>query len=950
MSLENRSIFEVTNQSLAEWQKIAFKHFTDLYAEKSKKNLPVFALEHNFSRLHLEFISKQLLDDYVTHRVNKSYWLLWVIYATEIGYRYTGEEYWQSFEEKITNWDNHDREQIRSAFKEFIKRFNGIKPTGTWANHFSIIALPITHAILPIDLQFHFANLLYFTRYKFKNASVFNPKSVGSLLAAHSYFINSSRFKNFLQQEDLVGRIALSFLVDDSATNEFELLYPQTLKRIVANLEEQSIAKEWIEEAKREIKPKILGVTSAIRETETSESTRVNSFKKTSHTNPKLKLFQSEKNSCQVVVEIPRLTEMFDDPMLVSFLKNTRYQINGAKGNWLPAETLLYGSSKKKILHWPNDNNILKFEDSNATLDNLLTGFMLSKPPWLFKIGPDGIATEVLGKHLRPDKKYIALFPSETPGLSDIGTDVIIECENIIGKQLTLPKAISEQDAIKYKGFGFDILRTVRVWPAGLSARDWDGEGNSEWLTTDAPCFGIAHDFNVTQIQLQLNSFSLTLSPESTQQISFIHIDPLPAGKHVLKIKSISQSVLPSEGLIILNVREPVSWTPGVSSHNGMTIYLDPNNYNLDSFLKGETNLQLYGPESRVFAIQFDLIVENELLVPYKKQGLSFPFHSDILRAIRKDINGLQNISIARQAKLTITCDDIGSKEFLLTRPAKPLRWVRQVDHGIKFLRLIDETDNREKPQVLFFASARPDLGKDISDKNFLQKTEIKDVNGLFWARKEGYQDGTITTAIQTAHDFGSLSISPILQNSSGIPIFKQLRLIQMWYTSECFGLLARIHQNKIIEILIADLYTRISGLTWSKEEGKFINTLEFSAALDSMSSKISNRSMANVIRYRYSNMRQNEINVSREIQWFVGAAKRCNLNQNSSLVMAAINFASNPFQYIDDLENPGQSIIKAALDNDELMKAARFFVLCVSKVLDPYKDHSLLIPAGFKQ
>src|SRR3712207_7713201 len=53
----------------------------------------------------------------------------------------------------------------------FKRQFAGATPSGRWAEHFSIIAWPITHAILPRDLQQQLARILYDLRHSFSARS-----------------------------------------------------------------------------------------------------------------------------------------------------------------------------------------------------------------------------------------------------------------------------------------------------------------------------------------------------------------------------------------------------------------------------------------------------------------------------------------------------------------------------------------------------------------------------------------------------------------------------------------------------------------------------------------------------------------------------------------------------------------------------------------------------------
>ena len=94
------------------------------------------------------------------------HWLLWVVYASEAGYGYTGDEYWPSFERQTPNWQFHDRPKIKTWFARFQKSYSGVTPSGSWAEQFSIIAWPITHALLPRYLQWQFARLMYDLRFR----------------------------------------------------------------------------------------------------------------------------------------------------------------------------------------------------------------------------------------------------------------------------------------------------------------------------------------------------------------------------------------------------------------------------------------------------------------------------------------------------------------------------------------------------------------------------------------------------------------------------------------------------------------------------------------------------------------------------------------------------------------------------------------------------------------
>ena len=224
-------------------------HFRSLANTRERSGFPIFALEHGLNPAELEHINALLRARHRARLPLAPHRLLWVVLASEAGYGYTGDEYWPSFQEKIPTWQFHDRPKIKSWFTRFQESYGGVEPTGPWAEHFSIIAWPITHALLPRYLQRQFARLLYDLRFRLASGSSFDTGSIGRLLAGHVSHA-STRFREFLQQEELTGQIVVALLRRESA-GATELIHTPTLERIVADLEQVRSSREWLKETRR---------------------------------------------------------------------------------------------------------------------------------------------------------------------------------------------------------------------------------------------------------------------------------------------------------------------------------------------------------------------------------------------------------------------------------------------------------------------------------------------------------------------------------------------------------------------------------------------------------------------------------------------------------------------------------------------------------------------------
>src|SRR5262245_27615130 len=104
--------------TLTEWQARLHAHFQQLRSDRTREvgNEPVFALAHGLSEAELGDLAMALRQQVAEDDPSGGHWLAWVVYAAEMGYRYDGEEYWQTFEHKTPGWRNSYRSIIRGWF------------------------------------------------------------------------------------------------------------------------------------------------------------------------------------------------------------------------------------------------------------------------------------------------------------------------------------------------------------------------------------------------------------------------------------------------------------------------------------------------------------------------------------------------------------------------------------------------------------------------------------------------------------------------------------------------------------------------------------------------------------------------------------------------------------------------------------------------------------------
>src|SRR5262245_58973859 len=115
--------------TLQDWQKRLVAHFEALASARSTDaKRGVFVLEHGLDSTEVAAL-QECVRAAAAKGPDSSTPLPWLVYATELGYRYSGDEYWQTFEEETPGWAGiWDRNWLRNQFVWFHNRFRGVQP------------------------------------------------------------------------------------------------------------------------------------------------------------------------------------------------------------------------------------------------------------------------------------------------------------------------------------------------------------------------------------------------------------------------------------------------------------------------------------------------------------------------------------------------------------------------------------------------------------------------------------------------------------------------------------------------------------------------------------------------------------------------------------------------------------------------------------------------------
>jgi len=903
---------------LKEWQERMETHFAQLASARSQSGFPLFALEHGLTEDEVEEIGGLVRSRLAGDLWLASHWLVWVVYATELGYDYYGDEYWPSFEERTPQWrERGSRNQLRTWFSKFQTTYHGVKPSGQWADWFSIIAWPITHAILPKYLQGQFAKTLYDLRYRLARLEDLSSSVVGQFLAANAWEA-SSRFREFLQQEELAGRIVLALLSDREVEGQSPI-YPPTLQRLVSDLEQVQNAREWLKETRRFVADRLKGAGRGPGGTSTGRQGQHSGGKDDARAplgiRPTLMLRRSGTSTWSVVIDIPSFAGVARlYPELRAFLTRTRCKVAGTGDTWLPTGWLLSGAQRRVLKSWPGAGApLVNFERSNEILDHLIDSEtrLSAGPIWLCRIGADGLAREITGRIVRPGRKYILLSEAALPSGQPLLAPCSLDCDGINVSVLSMPDTLSSDNMSWLQRSGLQVARTIRIWPAGLPGRGWDGEGHSEWLTTEAPCFGIVHDYPLDAYSLRLNNGAETLIETcSVGSPVFVKIPPLPAGRHTLSVKArrgYRASAIPSspaaEGIVTLEVREPEPWIPGTTSHAGLAISLDPHDPSLDTFWEGDVGVSILGPAGHHVTCAISLATANGMELLSEQIGIfdlpvtAAEWLTRFSQFVKHEGRALAFLEAA-SGRFLIKADELGEYALRLERDVKPVRWVCRSINRLTTIRLIDDTGRDDAATCRFFSLRRPAESMSLGAENVLTGFQVPTPGGLFEAQHGEFLD-TMIVSTQIEGGFQGLVIEPDLHDLDGgtIQIRHILDLLRLWNEARLLGPLVGMRRSRVIDRLVNRLYSRLCGSRWAEAEAVYLSNPQSEPAMRQLERLVGGLPGFSVILRRdYERM---EAGTGPGTQWYAEVAARYQVCLEQGLCEFALQLASQPHQLL---------------------------------------------------
>ena len=834
--------------TLNDWQQKLGSHFSELHQlrlNQPSANPILYALEHDLTEVEVAELRQQIHEWLKYSGPAHRHFLAWAVYSAEIGYQYSGEEYWTTFCRLTPGWQDsqNNRDHIRTAFEEFHRKYSATRPQGTWAKHFTIICWPITHAILPKDFQRELAYALYELRGSFTPQLLRNPELLGQRIegaAANS----GARFREFTENHVLVGQIATALLLTEG-DKEKALILPSTLDRIAADLDKNQRSKDWLGDARRRADQiRIRGLSRTTEDDGTELVSATGSILTPRQKEilelglePKLFLRRTGPDTWAVQLELTDLTSLIQRfPGVRGVVAGQRCTIAGTKGTPLPRGALLYGRQVVALIRWPfSEELLINFECLDPDLKYLLTMECLLRPGprWLFKVSSDGaMAAHVKTGIVQPGSSYILI----SRNASDLAAPTlhcaaaVVNCEGISAVRLDVPDVLSKTYADELRDLSLATASEVQVAPVGVPAARWDDSGTAEWLSTDQPIIKISVDFEVLGVLLNLVGPSparLELNGVTTWPL-LIDLGKLNSGVYNLHVVVFRPGhPNPIFGRLQFTVREPKAWSGSIPTATPFSVQVSPAAPSLEEIWEEQAMVELLGPPDRKVEAEIKFysssspepILERtigSLVLPCPQ-----PCWSELWTAVTSDRQIQNTYDASTECELIFHCEELGRFVLRASRESSPVRWIVKQENSGYFLKLalLDDQAEASLAHYSFRSPAESSAMSGDPTTGF----RVSEGGGLFAAFTEKYRTSIIVPP--AIHSLKSLSVVVDIPQAtqSEADLDRHVAAFELWATARAVGSpFAAKRKTAALTALLDEIVRVLCGNEWSRFEHEY--------------------------------------------------------------------------------------------------------------------------------
>lgn len=792
-------------------------HFEELKAGRNRKTQgAVYVLEHPLTTTERVELTTQLKRACRTEPPSADHWLAWVVLATEVGYQFSGSDYWPRLEERIPTWIYSDRERLAGWFGRFAKEFGGAIPAGPWATQFRLIAWPITHAILPSDLQVQLSRAIHNARHALFDIDDQDDEDLGNAVA-NRWVPHGDRFERLLQRPGFVGML-VRLLMQRNAREQ--AIADHALTRIVDDVESHTEARTWLRDARAVCRPTARLVLPASRTTAAAPL------------RPRFSpdvVLQRESGRWSIFIQPGSAIGLLADaPQLANSLQRLRFSVEGNPNQAFSAKDLLCAKPRRRpLVAWPPVGKpLLTFLPATDTNATILTKDCIPVPRqrWVFRVRGDGDAWLQSTPTVSPGGRYV--IGALDPALPLPGTLLADQSAGLRLSELNVPEVIPDAEAEALRGFGIGVAKRTVVRPWGILPRMWREDGYAEYVLGDVMLWRIErdHEFNAVRVGVDREVARELPCPGSEPFV--LELSGLELGTHEITLttqaarRAGTVTTLQSMSSVSLqvNVRAPSVWRPGLLPREALAVTLSPDEPTLAQVLQGNADVAVEGAAEDT--LEASLMVTDGVGVRHSHPILrrrppisAQDWHHHLEAVLKESDLGLHALA-ATQAHLSIGSTHFGWHRAELVVVPQPIRW--SVNRQGRDFVIALATDGAERPEIVFYPREAPCQTHEILVDQVHRGVVGRD--GLYVARQAGTAMSLALSAPPAQLDLSQLQALGSV-NLEGVETTVLHSCLHRWSMAPSVGRLAASRHAQTISALRSRLVQKIAGSDWTTAE-----------------------------------------------------------------------------------------------------------------------------------
>jgi hypothetical protein len=481
---------------------------------------------------------------------------------------------------------------------------------------------------------------------------------------------------------------------------------------------------------------------------------------------------------------------------------------------------------------------LLKFERDDQQLDFLLRTECLLRPGpnWLFRIASDGLAYELRSLRVRAGERYILVTTGASLSPGTNVHSVHIACSGVSGVLIEVPNAIDSDFEDRLRRIGLSPAKSIEVWPAGLAAVTWDGEGHGEWLASERACLGIRSDHEITSLVVSMSDgidIPLELKSIDAGQTIFVELPQLPVGLHKVRVHTRDQSgaIEPLGDLdVMMRIREARPWAPAANPHGPLLVQIDPPNPTLEQLWEGHVEVSIAGPPGRQVRCRTSLFEADDTksIASIQLPPLALPIDKDewarhFEQHFRKKPQIQNAYDEARACTLDFTAEELGAFALRCQRELTVIRWALRRAGNEFSVRLIDDSGDDKAPTVARYSYETPIAHEPLRSTT---AQAVPASGGLYVAQRPDLTAAVIVPpAIRTLAD---LKCEPSINNShrSADSVLHLVDGFRLWAQARLPGdLISTMRQRTVLRAIVTEVFRLIGGDAWARAENSVVGT-----------------------------------------------------------------------------------------------------------------------------